>query len=129
MDRNYLKQRRRELGLTMEEVAQKVGVTRATISRWESGHIEHMKTSHISKLANVLDISPLYIVGATDEPQYVTTQPPEINEYVEKAYKDPEDKRSRFMAELIELRDMYEKGLLTEEEFQQGKKFIFEMTK
>ena len=34
-----LKQRRIELNLTMADVADKVGVSEATISRWESGDI------------------------------------------------------------------------------------------
>ncbi|MBS5026410.1 MAG: helix-turn-helix transcriptional regulator, partial [Peptostreptococcaceae bacterium] len=38
-----LKQRRIELNLTMAEVAKKVGVSEATISRWESGDIANMR--------------------------------------------------------------------------------------
>ena len=35
-----LKDRRIELGLTMDEVANIVGVSKSTVSKWESGHIE-----------------------------------------------------------------------------------------
>ena len=37
MDRQKLKRRRQELGLTLQEVADKVGLTRATIQKYESG--------------------------------------------------------------------------------------------
>ena len=37
-----IKQRRIELGLTMADVAQSVGVSEATISRWESGDIANV---------------------------------------------------------------------------------------
>ena len=48
--RMALKNRRIEKGLTMKEVASKVGVSEGTISRWESGNIENMRRDKISKL-------------------------------------------------------------------------------
>ena len=44
-----LKQRRIELGLTMLEVAKLVGVSEATISRYESGNIKNMRKDRIAK--------------------------------------------------------------------------------
>jgi repressor LexA len=37
-----LKQKRKENGLSMKEVAEKIGVAEATVSRWESGDIANM---------------------------------------------------------------------------------------
>lgn len=68
MDKAFLKKRRLELGLTMLDVAKKVGVSEATISRWESGDIDNMKRDKIALLAKALEISPLLIVGI-DEPE------------------------------------------------------------
>lgn len=51
-----LKQRRKELGLTMSEVAEAVGVSEATISRYESGNIMHMREHRIAKYAEVLKV-------------------------------------------------------------------------
>lgn len=64
--RMALKNRRIEKGLTMKEVASKVGVSEGTISRWESGNIENMRRDKISKLADALDISPSEIMGWDD---------------------------------------------------------------
>lgn len=61
--KNILKNRRIELGLTMGDVAEAVGVSEATISRWESGAIVNMKRSRIYSLAKVLQISPIIIMG------------------------------------------------------------------
>ena len=36
---NYLAARRNELGLTQKEIAEQVGVSEGTVSRWESGSI------------------------------------------------------------------------------------------
>lgn len=59
---NFLKERRKALGLTMLEVANKVGVSEATVSRWESGFIANMKRNHIAKLAQTLNIDPTIII-------------------------------------------------------------------
>lgn len=57
-----LRNRRIELGLSMKELAEKVGVSEGTISRWESGKIEDMKRSRIKALADALHISPSVIM-------------------------------------------------------------------
>lgn len=67
---NYLSDRRKELGLTMKQVAQGVGVSEATVSRWESGQIANMKRDKINIYAKVLQVKPTFIMtGETDEPQ------------------------------------------------------------
>ena len=53
-----LKQRRIELGLTMLDVAKLVGVSEATISRYESGNIKNMRKDRIKKYAEALQVSP-----------------------------------------------------------------------
>lgn len=58
-----LKNRRKELNLTMFEVAQKVGVSEATVSRWESGNIANMRRDKIEKIADALNVSPGYLMG------------------------------------------------------------------
>lgn len=65
--KTILRNRRKELGLTMKEVADACGVSEATVSRWESGNIGDMKRSRISALANILKISPSLIVGFADD--------------------------------------------------------------
>ncbi|MBR1694288.1 MAG: helix-turn-helix domain-containing protein [Selenomonas sp.] len=62
-----LAERRRALGLTMEEVAAAVGVSKGTISRWESGEIDNMRRDRIAALAKVLRVSPLFVMGMPEE--------------------------------------------------------------
>ena len=64
-----LKERRKELGLTMLEVANKIGVSEATVSRWESGDIANMRRDKIVSLANALQVHPSFIMGE-DEQSY-----------------------------------------------------------
>lgn len=67
--KNILKNKRKELGLTMKEVATACNVSEATVSRWESGDIGDMKRSRIAALAKILQISPSVIVGVADDAQ------------------------------------------------------------
>lgn len=63
-----IKNRRLELGLTLEEVARKVGVSKPTVLRWESGDIANMRSDKISKLADALLTTPSYLMCWTDDP-------------------------------------------------------------
>lgn len=58
-----IRYRREELGMTMKELAEKVGVSEGTISRWESGQIQNMKRDKIAKLAEALDVSPSVLMN------------------------------------------------------------------
>lgn len=58
-----IKEKRLEMGMTMKQLGQKVGVTTATVSRWESGEISALKAETIRKVADALHISPLVFIG------------------------------------------------------------------
>lgn len=60
-----LKIRRKELGLTLAEVAKRVGVTEATVQRWESGNIKNLRQERICALAEALRTTPAYLMGWT----------------------------------------------------------------
>lgn len=58
-----LKELRLSANMTQSELANKLGVTHPTIVRYEKGDVGSMKTSIISKLATIFDVSPIYILG------------------------------------------------------------------
>lgn len=59
---NKIKTRRQELGLTLEDVAQAVGVGRSTVRKWETGMIKNMGRDKIASLAKVLQMDPVELV-------------------------------------------------------------------
>ena len=62
--------RRSELGLTLEEVGNAVGVSKSTVKKWEDGFISNMKRDKIAKLAQVLKLNPVSLItgeAATEE--------------------------------------------------------------
>ena len=61
--RDIISARRKQLGLTQLQVARAVGVSEATVSRWESGDIAEVGSSKIAALARVLDMEPAQLLG------------------------------------------------------------------
>lgn len=64
-----IKKRRKELNLSASDVAEALGVSRATIYRYESSYIEKLPTSTLEPLAKVLKCTPGYLIGW--EPDYI----------------------------------------------------------
>lgn len=63
-----IKARRKELGLSAEEVAEIIGVSPATVYRYESAAIMNMKTDKLQPIAEALRTTPAYLMGWTDDP-------------------------------------------------------------
>ena len=65
-----VRQLRTERGLSMQELADRVGVAKSTVSRWEHGEtlLDDAGNANVAKLANALGTSVRYLKGLTDEP-------------------------------------------------------------
>lgn len=63
-----LKERRKSIEMSADEVASELGVSRSTIFRYESGHIEKVPANVIEELASILKTTPAYLMGWTDDP-------------------------------------------------------------
>lgn len=70
-----IKARREELGISAEELGQKIGKAKTTIYRYELGLIEKMPTSVLESIATVLRTSPAYLMGWTESKSASTWQP------------------------------------------------------
>ena len=58
-----LKAKRIQMDMTLEEVGNKIGVSRATIQRYESGVISGIPSDKIEMLAEVFNTTPAYLMG------------------------------------------------------------------
>jgi transcriptional regulator with XRE-family HTH domain len=54
---------RLQANLTLEQVAEKVGVGKSTVRKWETGMIANMKRDKIATLAKALNTTPAYLMG------------------------------------------------------------------
>lgn len=88
--KDTLKERRIQLGLTLEDVGNAVGVSKATVQRWESGVIKNIKRDKISALASVLQLTPAKLMGWSEEEQSKVDEQYELQEYLEELKNRPE---------------------------------------
>ena len=61
-----IKQARMKLGYSAEQVAEFLGVSPATIYRYENGDISKLPSKHIKPLAEFLCVSPAYLMEWTE---------------------------------------------------------------
>lgn len=54
----FIKNKRKEKGYTLEQVGDYVGVSKATVSRWESDEIGNMRTDKVKSLCDCLGLTP-----------------------------------------------------------------------
>lgn len=62
-----IKLRREQLGISVDELAEKIGKNRATIYRYENGDIEKLPTDALIPLAKALGTTPAHLMGWEDE--------------------------------------------------------------
>ena len=68
-------EKRKEKGMTLEDVGKAVGVSKTTVSRWESGDIHKMKRDKIAALSKTLGIDPLVLLS---NPEILTSREEEF---------------------------------------------------
>ena len=62
-----IKNRRTQLGLSAEQIAAELGVSPATVYRYESNEIMNMRIDKLEPIAKALHTSPAYLMGWSEE--------------------------------------------------------------
>ncbi len=62
-----IKERRKELGLSAETVAEKLGISPATMYRYEKNDIKKFPIDILKPLADVLHTTPSYLMGWSED--------------------------------------------------------------
>ena len=91
-----LKLRRKEIGFSAEKVADQLGVSPATIYRYEKGDIEKVPVDSLAELAKILQTSPAYLMGWESQADQA-----EINDLLAQIQASEEKEQSR-IAEMIQ---------------------------
>ena len=63
-----IRTRRKELGMSVDTLAEKIGKNRATVYRYECGEIENVSIVTLRPLAKALQTSPAYLMGWDEDP-------------------------------------------------------------
>lgn len=91
-----LKLRRKEIGFSAEKVADQLGVSPATIYRYEKGDIEKVPVDSLAELAKILQTTPAYLMGWESQADQA-----EINDLLAQIHASEEKEQSR-IAEMIQ---------------------------
>lgn len=71
---------RKEKGLTLEQVANIVGVGKSTVRKWETGMIANMKRDKIADLANALGTTPAFLMGWEEQEEKLSPSEENLTE-------------------------------------------------
>ena len=63
-----IRERRKELNLSVDELAKKLNKNRTTVYRYEKGEIENLPMDILGPLAKALNTTPAYLMGWDDKP-------------------------------------------------------------
>lgn len=58
-----IKKRRTDLNMSYQELANKTGLSKSTLQRYETGAIKNMPIDKLEILASALSVSPAYLMG------------------------------------------------------------------
>ena len=62
-----IRKKRIHAGMSLEELAVKIGISRQTLSRYETGVIANIPSDKIESLAKILKTTPAYLMGWANE--------------------------------------------------------------
>ena len=74
-----IKNRRKQLGLSAEQIAAELGVSPATVYRYESNEIMNMRIDKLEPIAKALHTSPAYLMGWSAESSPAGVTPSSAN--------------------------------------------------
>ena len=95
---DIIRNRRKELNMTQEDVAKAVNTTKATVSRWESGDISKIKNKTMEKLAHVLNMDPMLFLQREE-----VLMPEEVD--VINAYRKADDGTRSAVRKLLDVEE------------------------
>lgn len=58
-----MRNRREELNMPYQTLSEKVGISKSTLQRYETGYIKNMPVDKLEEIANALQVSPAYLMG------------------------------------------------------------------
>lgn len=91
-----IKQLRKSLGMTQEDLGNKIGVQKAAINKYETGIVDDLKQSTISSLARALCVSPIVLLDPEDDGLSID------EEHLLTTYRGAEDSAKEIALEILE---------------------------
>ena len=99
-----IRNRRLELGLSVDDLAQRLQKNRATVYRYESNYIKTYSPEVIASLADALQTTPAYFYGYDDTDPSLSDQPQIriVSGMMEKMSKEQQDQIVAIVRAVVE---------------------------
>ncbi len=68
-----IKYLRESIGMTQDELGEKIGVQKSAIVKYEKGKVENIKRSAIKTMAEIFNVSPCYLMGFDEDEDEIKT--------------------------------------------------------
>lgn len=91
-----IKKRRKELNLSLKDIAKKLNISESSISRYENADITNIPIDNINKLAEIYKVNPSYILGLDDYDKNEIHLSKEEKELILNLRKEKENKEKLF---------------------------------
>ena len=102
-----LRGKRESLGLSQQEVADYVNVSKSGVSRWESGQLANMGKDKIKLLSEILKIPPATIILGVEEDDNSNITDAELINYFKNNKKKLSSLSKEDSSKIIKLIDIY----------------------
>lgn len=70
-----IRMRRKQIGMSADVLAEKIGVSRSTVFRYENGDIEKVPANNLVPIAKALNTTLEFLIGWEDDPDAKTPTP------------------------------------------------------
>lgn len=102
-----IKARRKQLGMSAEELAAKINKSPATVYRYEKGEINKVDSSSLLPIADALNTTPGYLMGWEDVESSFVLSP--LERRLVLAFRDAEQTAQNYALDMLESHPAMEK--------------------
>ena len=72
---------REKKGLTLDELGKRIGLSKGTLSRYESGVVSGIRLNTLNEIALILDANPTWLLGESDNEEMSSSQRETLTEF------------------------------------------------
>lgn len=83
-----IKTLREQFNMTQDELADRLGTTKQTIYKYETGVVTNIPSDKIEEMARIFGVTPSYLMGWDEDDEYYLD--PEVAAKTQEIYEDPD---------------------------------------
>lgn len=102
-----IKQRRKELGMSADKLASRIGKDRSTVFRYEKGDIENLPLDILEPIAKALLITPQALMGWEEKEEAATKNDSSTSEAKQKLFELAENCSEEEASRLLQMMELF----------------------